>query len=105
VAFFGDPKDVPDGTPEMGHHLLGGNGYDGNGKEIHIGVHHPPVRQLHERPPSAEWGGINLPVKPTKDNPINGVDGALYLNTFDRRLNVYANGAWRTVQTTTDPSW
>jgi parallel beta-helix repeat protein len=105
VAFWGDPKDVPDGTPDVGQHLLGGNVYDGNGKEIHIGELHPPVRQLHERPPGDEWGGINLPVKPTPGDPANGVDGALYLNTEDRQLRVYTEGAWRTLQTTTGRSW
>ena len=105
VAFWGDPSTVPPNTPEMGHHLLGGNVYDGNNEEIHIGEHHPPIRQLHERPPGDEWGGINLPVKETPGNPANGVDGALYLNTQDRRLQMYAGGAWRTLQTTNDPSW
>jgi len=105
VAFWGDPSTVPPNTPEIGHHLLGGNVYDGNNKEIHIGEHHPPIRQLHERPPGDEWGGINLPVKESPGNPANGVDGALYLNTQDRRLQMYAGGAWRTLQTTNDPSW
>ena len=105
VAFFGDPKDVPDGTPDLGDHLLGGNVYDGNQKEIHLGEHHPPVRQLHERPPNDEWGGINFPVKPTPGDPANGVDGTLYLNTDDRKLQMYAEGAWRTLQTTTGRSW
>jgi hypothetical protein len=105
VAFWGDPNTVPPNTPEMGHHLLGGNVYDGNNEEIHIGEHHPPVRQLHERPPNDEWGGINFPVKPTPGDPANGVDGTLYLNTDDRKLQMYAEGAWRTLQTTTGRSW
>jgi hypothetical protein len=105
VAFWGDPGTVPPDTPDMGHHLLGGNVYDGNNEEIYIGEHHPPIRQLNERPPGDEWGGINLPVKETLGNPANGVDGALYLNTQDRRLQMYAGGAWRTLQTTNDPSW
>ena len=25
---------------------------------------------------------------------FNDIDGVLYLNTFDRKLCVYANGAW-----------
>jgi hypothetical protein len=82
----------------MGHHLLGVNAYDvrdGNNEEIHLGEHHPAIRQMHERPPGDEWGGINLPVKESPSNPANGVDGTLYLNTHDRRLQIYAGGAWR----------
>lgn len=101
VAFFGDPEKVPN----LGHHLLGGNVYAGNQKEIHLADHHPPVRHLHDRPPGDEWGGITLPVKPTPDDPANGVDGTLYLNTDDRRLQLYAEGAWRTLQTGTGTSW
>lgn len=100
VAFWGDPSTVPPKTPEMGHHLLGVNAYDvcdGNNEEIHIGEHHPAIRQMHERPPGDEWGGINLPVKETPSNPANGVDGTLYLNTHDRRLQMYAGGDWRIV--------
>jgi hypothetical protein len=89
----------------MGHHLLGGNVYDRNDDEIHIGEHHPPIRQLHERPPGDEWGGMNLPVKATGGDPANGVDGALYLNTERRTLQLYAAGAWRTLQTTPGTSW
>lgn len=101
VAFFGNPDD----SPALGRHLLGVNVYDGNQGEVHIGAHHPPIGQVHERPPSEQWGGITLPVKPTAGNPQHGVDGALYLNMLDRRLNLYANGAWRTLQTATDPTW
>jgi hypothetical protein len=98
VAFWGNPSTVPPTTPEMGHHLLGVNAYDvrdGNNEEIHLGEHHPAIRQMHERPPGDEWGGINLPVKESPSNPANGVDGTLYLNTHDRRLQIYAGGAWR----------
>ena len=42
---------------------------------------------------------MNLPLKPTTGDPAKPVDGVLYLNTFDRKLSVYANGAWRTLQT------
>jgi hypothetical protein len=105
VAFWGNPQTVPDGTPTMGHHLLGGNVYDGNDQEIQLGPQHPPIRQLHERPPSNEWGGINLPVKPECGDPANAVDGVLYLNPEDRRLQLFAKGAWRTLQTTTGTSW
>jgi hypothetical protein len=101
VAFFGNP----DESPNLGEHLVGGNVYDRNQEEIHIGEHHPPVGQVHERPPSEQWGGITLPVKPSPGDPQHGVDGALYLNTNERRLNVYADGAWRTLQTATGPSW
>ena len=101
VAFFGNP----DESPNLGEHLVGGNVYDRNQEEIHIGEHHPPVGQVHERPPSEQWGGITLPVKPSPGDPQRGVDGALYLNTNERRLNVYADGAWRTLQTATGPSW
>jgi len=105
VAFWGNPEDTPDDTPAMGSHLLGGNVYDGNGEEILMGPHHPAIRQLHERPPSDDWGGINLPVKPAGGDPANAVDGVLYLNPEDRKLQLFAKGAWRTLQTTTGTSW
>ena len=102
VAFYGDPR-VPPGTPEpdMGHHLLGGNVYDRNRADdpIQIAPAHPPVRQLHDQWPDGDAGGMNLPLKPTTGDPAKPVDGVLYLNNFDRKLSVYANGAWRTLQT------
>ena len=59
---------------------------------------HPPIRQLHDHWPSGDAGGLSLPIKPTHDDPAKPVDGVLYLNTFDRKLSVYANGAWRSLQ-------
>lgn len=101
VAFVGDPNAVPPGTPpsDMGYHLLGGNVYDGNRAPypIQIGPPHPPVRQLHDQWPDGDAGGMNLPLKPTPGDPAKPVDGVLYLNTVDRTLSVYANGAWRNV--------
>jgi hypothetical protein len=103
VAFYGDPNEVPPGTPpsDMGHHLLGGNVYDRNRADdpIQIAPPQPPVRQLHDQWPDGDAGGMNLPLKSTTGDPAKGVDGVLYLNTFDRKLSVYANGAWRTLQT------
>ena len=105
VAFWGNPEGTPDNTPAMGNHVLGANVYDGNTKEIHLGPFHPAIRQLHERPPADDWGGVNLPVKPDGGDPVNAVDGVLYLNPEDRRLQLFAKGAWRTLQTTTGTSW
>jgi parallel beta-helix repeat protein len=102
VAFLGDPNAVPPGTPDpdMGHHLLGGNVYDRNRKPepIWIGDPHPPIRQLHEQWPRGDAGGLNLPLKLTEGDPAKPVDGMLYLNTAARKLSVYANGAWRNLQ-------
>jgi hypothetical protein len=102
VAFYGDPSDVPEGTPpsDMGHHLLGGNVYDRNraSDPIQIGPQHPPIRQLHDQWPDGDAGGMNLPLKPTAGDPAKPVDGMLYLNTVDRKLSVYANGEWRNLQ-------
>jgi hypothetical protein len=102
VAFYGDPSPVPEGTPpsDMGHHLLGGNAYDRHRSSdpIQIGPQHPPVRQLHDQWPDGNAGGMNLPLKPTHGDPAKPVDGVLYLNTVDRKLSVYANGAWRNLQ-------
>ena len=98
VGFWGNPANVPDDTPALGHHLLGGNVYDKNkDDEIRFGEYHPAIRQLQDRWPSGDAGGINLPVKPTKGDPDNAVDGVLYVNTFDHKLRVYANGDWRTL--------
>ena len=102
VAFYGDSRPVPDAPPppDMGHHLLGGNLYDRNraSDPIQIGPHHPAIRQLHDQWPEGDAGGMNLPLKPTTGDPGKPVDGVLYLNAFDRKLNVYANGAWRNLQ-------
>jgi hypothetical protein len=102
VAFFGDPSDLPPNTPpqDMGHHVLGGNVYDRNSEPfpIQIGPSHPPIRQLHDQWPDGDAGGLNLPLKPTPGDPAKPVDGVLYLNTFDGKLSVYANGAWHDLQ-------
>jgi parallel beta-helix repeat protein len=100
VAFFGDPATVPPDTPLMGGHLLGGNVYDRNraSDPIQIGPDHPSIRQLHDQWPEGDAGGLNLPLKPTEGDPAKPVDGVLYLNTADRKLSVYANGAWRKLQ-------
>jgi Right handed beta helix region len=106
VGFWGNPDDVPDGTPDLGHHLLGGNVFEKNTDgEIRIGEHHPAIRQLHDHWPRGDAGGMNLPVKTTTGEPANLVEGVLYLNTADRKLSVFAGGAWRTLQVTTDTSW
>jgi len=99
VAFFGDPTTVPPNTPDMGHHLLGGNVYDRNRERdpIQIGVAHPAIRQLHDDWPEGDAGGLNLPLKPTHGDPAKPVDGVLYINRLDRKLSVYADGAWRNV--------
>jgi parallel beta-helix repeat protein len=100
VSYYGDPGTVPEESPEMGHHLLGGNLYDRNraAHPIQIGPQHPSVRQLHEQWPEGDAGGMNLPLKPTEGDPAKPEDGVLYLNTFDRKLSVFANGEWRTLQ-------
>ena len=100
VAFYGDP-DADDTPPsDMGHHLLEGNVYDRNraSDPIQIGPQHPPIRQLHDQWPDGDAGGLNLPLKPTPGDPAKPVEGVLYVNTADRKLSVYANGAWRNVQ-------
>ena len=98
---------VSAGTGEgVGYHLLGGNIYDKNkAGEIRVGPGHPAIRQLQDRWPSEGSGGINLPVKTTTSDPADPVDGLLYLNTADDKLRVYADGAWRSLQSTTGTSW
>ena len=58
VGFYGDPADVPRDTPEMGHHLLGGNLFERNTADaIRIGERHPAIQQLISGPaptPAAE---------------------------------------------------
>ncbi len=95
------------GTGEgVGHHLLGGNVYDRNRVgEIQIAKGHPVIRELQNRWPGGGAGGMNLPVKGTATDPDNPVEGLFYLNVADSRLRVYANGAWRTLQSTTGTSW
>jgi hypothetical protein len=48
---------------------------------------------------------MNLPVKGTATDPDNPVEGLFYLNVAESKLRVYANGAWRTLQSTTGTSW
>ena len=101
VAFWTDP-DVKD----AGQHLLGGNVYHANtDKEVFIVGHHPAIRQLQDRWPGNDAGGINLPVKPTGGDPAQAVDGVLYLNTQEHALRFYAEGEWRTLQSTSGSSW
>jgi hypothetical protein len=101
AGFFADA-----GVPDVGHHLLGGNVYDRNRLgEIQIGKNHPAIRQLQDRWPSGGDGGMNLPVKTTAGDPVAPVEGLLYLNTYDNKLRVYADGYWRTLQGTTGTSW
>jgi parallel beta-helix repeat protein len=100
VGFF-----APGNVKDVGHYLLGGNVYDGNTNEIQIADSHPPIRQLHDTWPNGDAGGMNLPVKTTSGEPANPIDGVFYLNTEDRKLSVYAKGAWRTLQGTADTSW
>jgi parallel beta-helix repeat protein len=93
IGFFADA-----GVQDVGHHLLGGNLYDGNRLgEIQFGPRHPAIRQLQDRWPREGDGGMNLPVKTTHGDPAEPVDGLLYLNTFDKMLRVYADGDWRTL--------
>src|SRR5262245_15663374 len=96
---------APGNVKDVGHYLLGGNVYDRNTHEIQIADGHPPIRQLHDSWPNGDAGGMNLPVKTTKGEPVNPVDGVFYLNTEDRRLSVFAKGAWRTLQGGADTSW
>jgi Right handed beta helix region len=95
------------GTGEgVGHHLLGGNVYDRNRLgEIQIAKDHPAIRELQDRWPGGGAGGMNLPVKGTATDPDNPVEGLFYLNVAESKLRVYANGAWRTLQSTTGTSW
>ena len=39
---------------------------------------------------------LTIPVKTTTGDPT-GAEGALYLNTFDNLLRIFANGSWQTV--------
>jgi hypothetical protein len=48
---------------------------------------------------------MNLPVKTLAGDPADPVDGLLYLNTVDKKLRLYADGAWRTLQATTGTTW
>jgi parallel beta-helix repeat protein len=90
----------------VGHHLLGGNVYDNNhGGEIQIADGHPAIRQIQDRWPGGDAGGLNLPVKTTACDPTHAVEGVLYLNTADNKLRVFADGDWRTLQGTTGTSW
>ncbi len=94
------------GVKGVGEHLLGGNVYDGNKRgEIHIADDHPAIRQLQDRWPIGESGGMNLPVKTSGGDPTGPIDGVLYLNTDEDRLKVYADGAWRTLQSTAGTTW
>jgi hypothetical protein len=93
VGFFADA-----GVQDVGHHLLGGNVYDRNTPgEIQFGPYHPAIRQLQDRWPREGDGGMNLPVKTTGGDPASPVEGLLYLNAVDKKVSVYADGAWRTL--------
>ena len=40
-----------------------------------------------------------LPVKTTTGNPASPVEGQIYVNTYDNKVRVYADGAWRDLAT------
>ena len=49
-----------------------------------------------------EYGGdvgIVLPVKTTTGDPASPAEGQLIVNTFDNKIRVYADGAWRDLAT------
>ena len=78
-----------------GYHLVGGNVHDRNVEgEIYIDPDLPGVRQLHDWWPKGGPGGLNLPVKTSKGDPVNPVEGVLYLNTNteERKLRYTRTG-------------
>lgn len=44
-------------------------------------------------------GTLVLPVKTTTGDPASPVEGQIYVNTYDNRVSVYADGAWRDLAT------
>ncbi len=44
-------------------------------------------------------GTLVLPVKSTTGDPASPVEGQIYVNTYDNRVSVYADGAWRDLAT------
>ena len=42
---------------------------------------------------------LTLPVKTTTGDPSGPVDGDMYVNTFDNKIRVYADAAWRDLAT------
>jgi hypothetical protein len=40
-----------------------------------------------------------LPVKTTTGDPASPVEGQIYVNTYDNKVRVYADGAWRNLAT------
>ena len=84
---------------DVGHHLLGGNVYDRNTPgEIYIDPNIPGHPAAAGSLAQGGDGGVNLPVKTTGGDPMDPVEGLLYLNTIPRQeAKVYADGAWRTL--------
>jgi hypothetical protein len=44
-------------------------------------------------------GTLILPVKTTTGDPASPVEGQIYVNTYDNKVRVYADGAWRDLST------
>ena len=43
--------------------------------------------------------GLVLPVKTTTGDPASPTEGQIYVNTFDNKVRVYADAAWRDLAT------
>ena len=55
--------------------------------------------------PIGESGGMNLPVKTTASDPTARRRRCCISTSHEDRLKVYADGAWRTLQSTTGTTW
>ena len=44
-------------------------------------------------------GGLTLPVKTDTGDPAGVAEGYVYVNTFDNKIRVYADAAWRDLAT------
>ena len=74
-----------------------------NGGNVGIGTTSPS--KLLDVNGDADVGGtltmdkLVLPVKTTTGDPASPVAGQIYVNTFDNKVRVYADGAWRDLAT------
>ena len=109
VGTGGDGGDIELTTGEGGDSVEGGDGDYGNiilaknGGNVGIGTTSPS--KLLDVNGDADVGGtltmdkLILPVKTTTGDPASPVAGQIYVNTYDNKVRVYADGAWRDLAT------
>ncbi len=89
---IGEPGSYGGSSGDYGNVLLAKNGgYVGIGTDS-------PSSEL-DVAGTVTMENLILPVKSTTGDPASPVEGQIYVNTYDNKVRVYADGAWRDLAT------